>query len=151
MRRRSRDPPHAGERYRRLEPLAGWLASVGDIASIYVSSRSGDDPTHYRRIVIVTKPDEGPSHFVHASYGHDIWIVFSVGRRTTIQRSPTLRAALNSIRPVLADSTPIQVPTVAAPSGEPPAIVTNTRKKRRKLLRPEQTTEQDDNPEARPG
>jgi len=121
--------------------VAEWLASAGDIASIYVSSRSGDDPTHYRRIVIVTKLDEGPSHFVHAPSGYDIWIVFSVGRRTRIKRFPALRAALNSIRPVL-DGAQIQAP---APSGEPPAIATNTRTKR---LRAERTTEQDDNPEA---
>ena len=125
--------------------VAEWLASAGDIASIYVSSRSGDDPTHYRRIVIVTKLDEGPSHFVHAPSGYDIWIVFSVGRRTRIKRFPALRAALNSIRPVLADSAPIQAP---ASSGDPPAIVTNTRKKRLKLPCAERTTEQDNNPEA---
>ena len=83
--------------------VADWLASVGDIAATYVSSRRGDDPAHYRRIVIVTKPDEGPSHFVHAPSGRDIWIVFSLGRRTRIRRFSTLRAALNSIRPVFAD------------------------------------------------
>jgi hypothetical protein len=86
--------------------VAEWLASVGDIAATYVSNRLGDDPAHYRRIVIVTKPDEGPSHLVHAPSGRNLWIVFSVGRRTRIQRFPTLRAALNSIRPVLADSDP---------------------------------------------
>ena len=86
--------------------VAEWLASVGDIAATYASSRRDDDPAHYRRIVIVTKPDEGPSHFVHAPSGREIWIVFSVGKRTGIQRFPTLRAALNSIRPVLADSAP---------------------------------------------
>ena len=125
--------------------VAEWFASAGDVAATYVSSRRGDDPAHYRRIVIVTKPDEGPSHLVHAPSGRDIWIVFSVGGRTRIQRFPTLRAALNSIRPVLADSAPIQAP---ASSGEPPAIVTNTRKKRLKLPRAERTMEQDDNPEA---
>ena len=62
--------------------VAGWLASVGDIAATYVSSRRGDDPAHYRRVVIVTKPDEGPSHLVDAPFGRDIWVVFSVGRRT---------------------------------------------------------------------
>jgi hypothetical protein len=122
--------------------VAEWLASVGDIAATYVSSRRGDDPAHYRRIVIVTKPDEGPSHLVHAPSGSDIWIVFSVGKRTRIRRFPTLRAALNSIRPVLADCVPIRAP---ASSGEPPAIFTNTSKKR---LLAERTTEQDDDPEA---
>ena len=58
---------------------------------------------------------------------------------------PTLRAALNAIRPVLADSVPRRAP---AHSGEPPAIVPNTRKKRLKLLRAERTMEQGDDPEA---
>jgi len=43
------------------------------------------------------------------------------------------------------DSAPIQAP---ASSGEPPAIVTNTRKKRLKLPRAGRTMEQDDNREA---
>ena len=70
--------------------VAEWLASVGDIAATYVSTRRGDDPAQCRRIVIITKPDEGPSHLVHAPSGRDIWIVFSVGRRTRIQRFPTV-------------------------------------------------------------
>jgi len=78
-----------------------WLALAGDVAATYVSSRRGDQPSHYRRIVIVTKPDEGPSHLIHAPPGRDIWMVFTLGRRTGIQRFPTLRAALNSVRPVL--------------------------------------------------
>jgi hypothetical protein len=104
--------------------VAEWLASVGDIAATYVSSRRGDDPALYRRIVIVTKPDEGPSHLVHAPSGRDIWIVFSVGMRTRIRRFPTLRAALNSIRPVLADSVPIRAP---APSADVMAYIEQAR------------------------
>lgn len=83
--------------------LAEWLAAAGDIAKAYVSNRREDDPVLYRRIVIIAKPDEGPSHLVHAPSGRDIWIVFSLGRRVGLQRFNTLRAALNSIRPVLVD------------------------------------------------
>jgi hypothetical protein len=83
--------------------VAEWLAHAGDIAAAYVSNRRGDDPAHYRRIVIVTKPDEGPSHLVHAPSGRKKWIVFSLGRKSQIQNFPNLRAALNHIRPVLAD------------------------------------------------
>lgn len=79
-----------------------WIAAAGDIAEAYVSNRRADDPAFYHRIVIAAKADEGPSHLVHASSGRNIWIVFSLGRRTKIKRFPTLRAALNSIRPVLA-------------------------------------------------
>ena len=83
--------------------LTEWLAAAGDIAAAYVSNRREDDPVLYRRIVIVTEPDEGPSHLVHAPSGRDIWIVFSLGRRVRLQRFHTLQAALNSIRPVLVD------------------------------------------------
>jgi hypothetical protein len=42
--------------------------------------------------------------------GRKIWMVFSAGRRTRIQRFQTLRAALNSIRPVLAEPGVAEVP-----------------------------------------
>jgi len=84
--------------------VAEWIASAGDIAEAYVSSRCGDDRTFYRKIVVVTKPEEGPSHLIHAPCGRDNWIVFSLGRRTKVQRFSTLRAALNSVRPVLVET-----------------------------------------------
>lgn len=96
--------------------VAEWLARAGDIAAAYVSNRRGDDPAHYRRIVIVTKPDEGPSHLVHAPSGRRRWIVFSLGRKSQIQGFPSLRAALNYIRPVLADE------AVKASLGKPKAM-----------------------------
>jgi hypothetical protein len=81
--------------------VAEWLAAAGDIVSAYVSNRRTDDPAHQHRIVIATKPDQGPSHFVHAPSGRNLWIVFSLGQRTRVRRFPTLRSALNFIRPVL--------------------------------------------------
>jgi hypothetical protein len=81
--------------------VAEWLARAGDIAAAYVSHRRTDDPAHYRRIVIVANPEEGPSHLVHSPSGRKRWIVFSLGRKSQIQSFPSLRAALNSIRPVL--------------------------------------------------
>jgi hypothetical protein len=86
------------------ELVVEWTAGAGDIAEAYVSNRRADDPALYHRIVIVTKADDGPSHLVHASSGRNIWIIFSLGRRTKIQRFRSLRAALNSIRPVLAET-----------------------------------------------
>jgi hypothetical protein len=83
--------------------VAEWLSVAGDVASAYVSNRRGDDPTLYRCVVIVMNPDEGPSHFIHAPSGQNVWIVFSFAQRTKVQRFPTLRAALNSIRPVLGE------------------------------------------------
>ena len=84
--------------------LAEWLSVAGDIASAYVSNRRGDDPAYYRRIVIVARPDEGPSHLVHAPTGRREWVVFSRGPTYQIDIFPTLHAALNSIRPVLVEA-----------------------------------------------
>jgi hypothetical protein len=83
---------------------AEWIAGAGDVAEAYVSNRRADDPAFLHRIVIVTTADDGPSHLVQASAGRNIWIVFSLGRRTKVQRFRTLQAALNSIRPVLAET-----------------------------------------------
>ena len=83
--------------------LAEWLAVAGDVVVAYVSSRRGDDPAYYRRIVVVTNCDEGPSHLVHAPSGRDFWLVFSFHEEPRIRSFPTLRAALNSIRPVFLD------------------------------------------------
>ena len=84
--------------------VAEWIARAGDITEAYVSSRRGDDPALYNRIVIVTNPEAGPTHLVHAPSRRDIWIVLSLGRRTKVQRFRTLRAALNSVRPVLVET-----------------------------------------------
>jgi hypothetical protein len=84
--------------------LASWLALAGDIAAAYVSSRRDDDPAYYRRIVVVTKSEDGPSHLVHAPAGSQKWVVFSRGPQQRIEVFMTLRAALNSIRAVLAES-----------------------------------------------
>lgn len=87
--------------------FAEWLSAAGDISLAYVSNRGNDDPAYYRRIVIVSKPGAGPSHLVHAPAGRDIWIVFSLGRRTRIRRFATLMGALNSVRPVLINRNPV--------------------------------------------
>jgi hypothetical protein len=81
--------------------VAEWLAAAGDIAQAYVSNRRGDDPAYYRRVIVVTKPDEGPSHLVHTSWSSGKWVVFVCGPASRVDVFPTLRAALNSIRPVL--------------------------------------------------
>ena len=83
--------------------MAEWLALAGDVAATYVSSRRGDHPAHYQRVVVITKPNEGPSHLIQAASGRDIWIVFTLDRRTGIQRFHSLRSALNAVRPVFKD------------------------------------------------
>jgi hypothetical protein len=93
--------------------VAEWFATAGDIASTYVSSRLADDPALLRRIVVITKAGDGPSHIVYAPSGRDIWIVFASGRRTRIRRFRGLRAALNSIRPVLVEAEAENAPSKA--------------------------------------
>jgi hypothetical protein len=112
---------------RRLTPdeyalVVEWLAAAGDVTSAYVSKRRSDDPALHHRIIIATGPGNAPSHFVHASSGRDIWIIFSSGRRTKIRRFQTLRAALNSIRPVLLDA--------GRPSGDVKSKVASSRRRR---------------------
>ncbi len=84
--------------------LAEWLAHAGDIASAYVSNRRDDDPALYRRIVIIPKLDQGPSHLIHAPPARAVWMVFSLRGKQRITRYRTLRDALNSVRPVLPDT-----------------------------------------------
>ena len=84
--------------------MAEWLARAGDVAEAYVSSRRSDDPALYHRIVIITNPEDGPTHLIHAPSGRDIWIVLSLVLRTKVRRFRTLRAALNSVRPVLVET-----------------------------------------------
>jgi hypothetical protein len=81
--------------------VAEWIACAGDIGEAYVSGRRDDDPALRNRVVIVTRPEDGPTHLYHAPVRRGIWIVLSLGNRTKIQRFSTLRAALNSVRPVL--------------------------------------------------
>ena len=81
--------------------LAEWLATAGDIALAYVSSRQSDDPALKHRIIVISEVGGQPSHFVFAPASRDVWIVLAKGRRTRLGRYKTLQAALNSIRPVL--------------------------------------------------
>jgi hypothetical protein len=77
-----------------------WLSVACDVASAYVSERRSDDPVLYRRVVIAIGPDPGPSYLIHAPAGISCWLVSSVGRGCEVQKFDSLRAALNSIRPV---------------------------------------------------
>jgi hypothetical protein len=79
-----------------------WLAATGDVASAFVSERRSDDPALYRRIVITIGPEPGPSYLIHAPAGISCWLVSTAGRDPKVQRFDSLRAALNSIRPVFA-------------------------------------------------
>jgi hypothetical protein len=98
-------PPMAEE----SDLVAEWLAAADDVVFAFVSSRRDDDPALLHRVVIGVGPGNRPSHVVHAPRARDIWMVFAVGGRMNISRFLSLRAALNSIRPVLVASQPLNI------------------------------------------
>ena len=82
--------------------VSTWLAATCNVASAYVSERRSDDPAFYHRIVIAIGPDPAPTYLVHAPTGLSCWLVSGMGHGSQVQRFDSLRAALNSIRPVFA-------------------------------------------------
>jgi hypothetical protein len=46
--------------------VAEWIACAGDIGEAYVSARRDHDPAIRNRVVIVTRPEDGPTHVFHA-------------------------------------------------------------------------------------
>jgi len=85
--------------------LAEWLAATHrkglDIHRAFVSDRRGDDPKILGRIVVVLWSGPEPAYLLHSPTGFTFWAVMEAPAWDEMQRFPTLRAALNSIRPVL--------------------------------------------------
>jgi len=85
--------------------LADWFAATRrahlDIAAAYVSERRGDDPMIVGRIVVATRPDNGPSHLIYSPAESTFWVVAAAPGWNNLTRFRSLRDALNSIRPVL--------------------------------------------------
>ena len=79
-----------------------------DVARAFVSERRGDDPRILGKIVIVMRAGREPAHLVYSPRETAFWVVTSAPVWERVQRYRTLRAALNSIRPVLEmpDATP---------------------------------------------
>jgi len=98
--------------------LAEWFAATHQqglgITKAYVNERRGDDPMIVGRIVIVAWPSNAPAHVVYSPAGSTFWAVASPGLSGDLQRVRTLRAALNSIRPVLEE--PDETPAAAGSS-----------------------------------
>jgi hypothetical protein len=46
--------------------VAEWIACAGDVGEAYVSDRRDEDPALRNRVVIVTRPEDGPTHVFHA-------------------------------------------------------------------------------------
>jgi hypothetical protein len=85
--------------------LAEWFAAAQgdgfDVQSAYVSERRGDDPRIAGRIVVVLRASREPSFVVYSPSESTFWVVVAAPNWNQLQRFGTLRAALNSIRPVL--------------------------------------------------
>jgi hypothetical protein len=75
----------------------------------FVSERRGDDPKIVGRIAIITRPSKEPTHLVYSPAESAIWVVTMAPNWNEPQRFRTLRAALNSIHPVLEAPEGIQV------------------------------------------
>lgn len=92
--------------------LAEWFAATQrdglDVARAFVSERRGDDPKIVGKIAIVMRAGSAPAHLVYSPRETAFWVVTSAPVWNRLQRYRTLRAALNSIRPVLdmPDATP---------------------------------------------
>ena len=85
------------------ELVREWLALAADVSDAYVSTRRSDDPALYRRVVVSDAPHGRPTHLVHRPSEVNLWIKTTIGPSPQIAMFGTLRAALNSIRPVLFD------------------------------------------------
>ena len=85
--------------------LAEWFAATQreglDVARTFVSERRGDDPKVVGKIVVALRGDRAPAYLVYSPAESAIWVVACGPMWSQLQRFRTLRAALNSIRPVL--------------------------------------------------
>ena len=90
------------------EILRAWSTEVDDVFA-FVSERRSDDPTIYRRIVISRTSTGQRLYIVRPPQGHDSWLVISAKEGEDLARCPTLRAALNFVKPAKANAHPEQM------------------------------------------
>jgi hypothetical protein len=81
--------------------LVQWLAAAPHGVSAYVSQRNTDDPSVAQRIVVTIRGTRQPLYSVHCPVGADFWIVTSLFEGSEVGLFPSLRAALNFVRPAL--------------------------------------------------
>jgi len=97
-------PPRSISQWERAL-LAEWFAATQhdglDVARAYVSERRGDDPRFIGKISVVLRASREPSFLVYSPRETAFWVVTAAPDWNQAQRFRTLRAALNSIRPVL--------------------------------------------------
>lgn len=82
------------------EILRQWFVETTDIAAAFACERRGDDPAYYRRIVIIEAGMRQPSYLVHCPDGTDVWLLTTLGEEHEVQMFPSLRTALQAVRPV---------------------------------------------------
>jgi hypothetical protein len=83
------------------ELLRVWVdAGAGDVAA-YAKGRLNDDPATIGQIVVTKRDTRQPLYRVQSPAGADFWVVTSVIEGSEVGRFPTLRSALNGIRPNL--------------------------------------------------
>lgn len=81
------------------ELLRVWAAAgSGDIAA-YVNQRRSDDPAITGQVVVTKQKKR--LYLVHRPVNTKLWIVTSAVERSEVGRFPTLRTALDVIRPML--------------------------------------------------
>ena len=78
--------------------LLDWIGTTDDL-SAFVSERRSDDPAIYRRIVIIRRATKRHLYLIHSPKDSDCWVVVSATEREDVGHFPTLRMALNYIRP----------------------------------------------------
>jgi hypothetical protein len=91
-------PPRSitdGER----QVLLDWIDANAELAA-FVSERRSDDPTVYRRIVVLRRSTRQRLYLVHCPEGSNWWMVTAASERENVGFFPTLRAALSFIRPM---------------------------------------------------
>jgi hypothetical protein len=99
-------PPRPISQWERAQ-LAEWHAAARerapDIGRAFVSERRSDHPRIAGRIVVTLRSSQDPAYIVHAPVGLTFWVVAAAPDWDTLHRFRTLTAALNFIRPVLAE------------------------------------------------
>jgi len=77
------------------------MTAAADGVIAYISQRSSDDPSMIGRIVVLKRGTWEPLYSVYCPLHLDLWIVTSLVEQSEVGAFPTLRTALNFIRPVL--------------------------------------------------
>jgi len=88
-------PVTDGER----QVLLDWL-SITDDVSAFVSERRSDDPGIFRRIVVLRRATRKAMYLIHCPQNSNWWVLTSAIERENVGYFPTLRAALQFIRPL---------------------------------------------------